>query len=398
MTSESRRNFLLASAPGAAALGMVAATPAQAALAEGVTAFDVTNFGAAGDGDTHCGEAFQRALDAAEDAGGGVVRIPPGTYLLDKTPFVGTRVHLMGSGPATVLRGLRPEGEEGAALISNKGQHAPRYEGAHDWSISHLAIDSPKTNGIVVTHAARVYLGFIHGIDAWHHFIDTVGRDILCENLHLTGKSGTSTFQIDSIHGAQTTWDGERAVAPLRDGTDTEDLILRSSIITATAGHTGSGPHHDCSIHFHGSEAKGFHFSDLILGGAETGFYQDPNTAYHGMQINNVRSYNPGRAIWFRNGNEGQRSLMIRGLQHAPEAAESYRGIDVDGRDGLIISDCQLEAPGACEAAIEIADSKRITIHGVQARGKGGTGIRLDGAEAEINACHLDGFDKKWGP
>lgn len=393
MNSASRRNFLMASAPGAAALGWMAATPAQTALAEGASAFDVTAYGAAGDGDTHCGDAFQQAIDAAEDAGGGVVRIPPGTYLLDKTPFVGTRVHLMGAGPATVLRGLRPEGSEGAALISNKGQHAPRYDGAHDWSISHLAIDSPKTNGIVITHATRVYLGFIHGIEVWHHFVDTVGRDILCENLFLTGKSGTSTFQVDSIHGAQTTWDGEQAVAPLRDGTDTEDLILRNSIITATAGHTGSRPQHDASIHFHGSVAKGFQFSDLILGGAATGFYQDPNTAYHGMQINNVRSYNPGRAIWFRNGNAGQRNLMIRGLQHAPEEADAYRGIDVDGRDGLIISDCQLEAPGENEAAIEIADSTRVSIHGVQARGQGGRGVALTNAEAEIHACHLDGFD-----
>jgi len=397
MTSESRRNFLMAAAPGAAALGMLATTPAQAALAAGAKALHVTDFGAEGDGDTHCGDAFQRALDTAEDAGGGVVHIPPGTYLLDKTPFVGTRVHLMGSGPATVLRGVRPEGEEGAALISNKGQHAPRYDGAHDWSISHLAIDSPATNGIVITHAARVYIGFIHGIDVYNHFVDTVGRDILCENLFLTGRSGTSTFQIDSIHGAQTTWDGEQAVAPLRDGTDTEDLILRNSIITAVAGHEGGRPQHDASIHFHGSEAKGFNFSDLILGGAATGFYQDANTSYRDIQINNVRSTNPGRAIWLNPGRTGQRNLMIRGLQHTPESNEAGKSIEIHGRDGLIISDCQLEVPGECAAAIEIAASQRITIHGVQARGEGGTGILLDESEAEIHACHLDGFGKKWG-
>ena len=393
MTSQSRRNFLMASAPGAAALGMVATTPAQAALAAGAGAFDVTDHGAAGDGATPCGDAFQRAIDAAEAAGGGVVRIPPGTYLLDKTPFIASRVHLMGSGAATVLRGTRPEGAEGAALISNKGQQAPRYDGAHDWSISHLAIDSPQTNGIVITHAARVYVGFIYGIDVYNHFVDTVGRDILCENLFLTGRSGTSSFQIDSIHGAQTTWDGEQAVAPLRDGTDTEDLILRNSIITAVAGHEGDRPQHDASIHFHGSEAKGFSFSDLILGGAATGFYQDGNTLYHDIQINNVRSTNPGRAIWFNPGRTGQRNLMIRGLQYAPESNEAGKSIEIHGRDGLILSDSQLEVPGECVAAIEIAASQRVSIHGVQARGKGGVGIQLTESDAEVHACHLDGFD-----
>ncbi len=41
---------------------------------------DVRRFGAAGDGETDDTAAFQRALDAAGDAGGGVVRAPRGNY------------------------------------------------------------------------------------------------------------------------------------------------------------------------------------------------------------------------------------------------------------------------------------------------------------------------------
>lgn len=383
----------MASAPGVAACGMAATMSASTAGACLESAWNVTSFGATGDGVTPCADAFQAAIDAAEAAGGGVVFLPSGTYVLEKTPLVASRVHLRGAGAATILRGSRPDGAEGAALISNKGQQAPRYDGAHDWSISHLAIDSPATNGIVITHAARVYVGFIYGIDVYNHFIDTVGKDLLCENLFLTGHSGTSTFQIDSIHGAQTIWDGEQAVAPLRDGTDTEDLILRNSIITATAGSQGARPQHDVSVHFHGSEARGFIFSDLILGGATTGFYQDADTAYHDIQINNVRSLNPGRAIWFNPGRTGQRNLMIRGLQHAPESSAGGRSIEIHGRDGVILSDSQIEMPDACDIAVDFVACERISVNGLQARGTGGTGLRLPRDGGDAYACQFDGFD-----
>ena len=54
-----------------------AGTPAAEA---GSGVFDVRRFGAAGDGETDDTAAFQRALDAAHDAGGGVVRAPRGNY------------------------------------------------------------------------------------------------------------------------------------------------------------------------------------------------------------------------------------------------------------------------------------------------------------------------------
>lgn len=43
--------------------------------------FDVTKFGAAGDGATDNSSAFAQAIDACKQAGGGVVRVPAGRYL-----------------------------------------------------------------------------------------------------------------------------------------------------------------------------------------------------------------------------------------------------------------------------------------------------------------------------
>ena len=64
-------------------------------------AFDVRAFGAKGDGATKDTAAIQKAVDAAGAAGGGVVRLPPGTYL---------------SGTVFLRSGVTFELEEGATL------------------------------------------------------------------------------------------------------------------------------------------------------------------------------------------------------------------------------------------------------------------------------------------
>ena len=408
MELKNRRSFL-SSASFAATMGLAGGGPVSCAQQPDLAhAVSVTRFGAVGDGRHPSAGAFQQAIDAAEAAGGGMVHIPPGEFILERTPLVGSRVHLVGSGAATVLRGQRTGGYQGAALISNKGQHSPGYSGAHDWSISHVAINSPDTNGIVIIHADRVYIGFIYGEDVHHHFLDIVGRNVLCEHLFLTGRSGTSAFQVDSVSSAQTIWDGGQAVPPLRDGTDAQDLILRNSIITAEAGHTGRGPQHSVSIHFHGDEARGFLFSDLVLGGAATGFYQDAGSAYHDLHLSNVRCLNPGRAVWLAPGKTDQQRLTIRGLSHIPQEkdgnSDPYRGLEIHGRNDLMLSDIQL-AGGAYQAtdfAALVAASGQVSLRGIHACGRGGRGIVLrdDQSErttpmAQTLVCHclLQGFE-----
>lgn len=388
MIDFSRRSFLTSVAGGLGALTVSTAALGESASVPG--AVSVLDFGAVGDGKTSCAEAFQAAFDAVEARGGGVVHVPAGMYLLEKTPLIGSRVHLRGVGAATVLRGARPAGVQGAALISNKGQQAPGFEGAHDWSIAHLAIDTPDTNGIVITHAQRVEVHHIHGIMAYHHFIDIVGRDVHCHNLLLTGRSGTSVFQIDSVASAQTIWNGEAAVAPLRDDTEATQVILRDSILTAEAGHEGDGPQHRASIHFHGGQSRGFSFHNLVLGGAETGFYQDPNTHYDDIQISQVRSQNPGRAIWCQPGKHGQQHMMIQGLQHRSTREAGYRGIEIHGRDGLILRDCQLEAAGTATIGVELVGCQRVQISGLQARAQGGVGIQVRDTEQESGGVSRD--------
>ncbi|MCC5941951.1 MAG: hypothetical protein JJU37_10460, partial [Balneolaceae bacterium] len=314
----SRRHFLSTFAAGIAATPLLNKSPNFSSVS-GKSFYNVIDYGAVGDGQTPSANAFQQAIDEAESNGGGYVFVPAGKFILEKTPLIGTNVHLTGCGRGTVLTGERPGDHRGAALISNKGQQASGYEGASDWSISNLTIDSPKTNGIVVSHSKNVYISHIYGIDAYHHFIDTGGKNIICENLFLTGHSGTSVFQIDSLGNAQTIWDGAKAVSPNLDGTQTKNLILCNSIITATAGSQGGRPRHDTSIHFHGEVTEGFIFSDLILGGAENGIYMDDELSYSNIQMTNITSYNPGRAVWLEPSSIKQYNISIRGLIHQPD-------------------------------------------------------------------------------
>ena len=82
----SRRAFLGRGALlGGTIAPAVLAVPAPATAAEAPTAprgpFDVRDYGAAGDGKTLDTAALQGAVDACHRAGGGTVRVPPGTYL-----------------------------------------------------------------------------------------------------------------------------------------------------------------------------------------------------------------------------------------------------------------------------------------------------------------------------
>jgi parallel beta-helix repeat protein len=66
--------------------------------------FDVTTFGAIGNGVTNDTLAVQNALDAAEDAGGGRVMVPAGVFSVTGLTINSDLVHLQGVGESSVIR------------------------------------------------------------------------------------------------------------------------------------------------------------------------------------------------------------------------------------------------------------------------------------------------------
>ena len=64
--------------------------------------FSANEYGAVGDGETTSTEAIQAAIDAAAEAGGGIVTFQPGTYLTGAI-FVKSNVHLRVDEGVTLL-------------------------------------------------------------------------------------------------------------------------------------------------------------------------------------------------------------------------------------------------------------------------------------------------------
>jgi len=107
--------------------------------------FDVTQYGAKGDGSTIDRSAIQDAIDVAEAAGGGVVFFPEGTYLVDRTVSEGVNllinsdnVDLLGVGRSSVIKkNDEPGADEGSYIIRITGS---------DCSVRNLTVDGNKAN------------------------------------------------------------------------------------------------------------------------------------------------------------------------------------------------------------------------------------------------------------
>ena len=120
------------------------------------------DFGAQADGSDDEPE-IQAALDAARDAGGGVVRLPAGTYRIARPLLVGSGVHLTGDGRGVTV--LRPLGASYPAKVVNGAQvySSVAMVAVTDASVSNLTIDHATTgtsaNGVSMLPDGAEYAG-----------------------------------------------------------------------------------------------------------------------------------------------------------------------------------------------------------------------------------------------
>ena len=134
--STSRRRLLsFAAGAGMAALcDPRARAQANAPAGEASALMNVRHFGAVGDGKNDDTGAFQKALDAAGQRGGGAVYAPPGSYLFKGLLSLPAGVTLRGSYSCVPSHtGLRNAGEEkpgsdGTALLVTAGRGAENGE------------------------------------------------------------------------------------------------------------------------------------------------------------------------------------------------------------------------------------------------------------------------------
>ncbi|MFD6176065.1 MULTISPECIES: glycosyl hydrolase family 28-related protein [unclassified Isoptericola] len=98
----------------------------------------VTDFGAVADGVTDCAPAFEAALRAAHERGGGTVLVPAGTYLLAAPVFMHwSGVVLRGDGPAdTVLHFSRPLDDGYRRARQSNGNSRWSWTGGQVWFVA----------------------------------------------------------------------------------------------------------------------------------------------------------------------------------------------------------------------------------------------------------------------
>ncbi len=100
--------------------------------------FDITRYGAVGDGKTDNKQAFAKAIADCAKAGGGRVVVPAGTYISNGPIHLDSNVNLHVSEGATILFGTNPEDYLPLVLV--------RWEGTECHNYSPLIYAREKTN------------------------------------------------------------------------------------------------------------------------------------------------------------------------------------------------------------------------------------------------------------
>jgi len=303
---------------------------------------DVKDFGAKGDGVTIDSDAIQSALDYIESIGGGILYLPAGTYLLDDSPLIPSNTIFMGTGRNTILKGVRPIGYVGTALISNKGQDATGYNGATNIVIRDLTIDSPTTNGIVINHANNVLIENIYGLSTGVHFIDIASKNVICRDLKLEGTAGASCFQLNKLNGVQTYWKNGAAIAPNYDNTIASSVTLEDSYITTVDNAEGLGRELSVSIHLHRDLNEKLTLKNVYCSGRMFGLFKDTGGKCDDLLIEGCTFVNNTGGIWFDDSDNQSKNLIISNCKFKSH----NKAIRCGGYDGVTISNCIIEGDG----------------------------------------------------
>lgn len=210
-------------------------------LDKGSIVYDVTAYGATGDGATDDTTAIQNALDAANTAGGGIVFFPAGTYI-STTLTIYSNLQLVGVSPVGTT--IKLKNSTNAALIQGYDWAAlsagNTTGGIHDWSIKNMTLDGNKANNGTTGYGIRQY-----------------GYRFVLRDLHI------KDFFTNGIYSQWASASSENMEARL-------DNVRVYSTVTANGDGSGAnvywlGPHDSIftgCFFFYGDD-KGFHAADV---------------------------------------------------------------------------------------------------------------------------------------
>ncbi|WP_246998332.1 glycoside hydrolase family 55 protein [Halosolutus gelatinilyticus] len=340
------------------------------ARTEETPVWNVEAHGIEGDGATEVGQAVHDLLGRVAESGGGIVYFPPGRYLLERTPLVGDDTILLGAGRSTVFEGPRPDDEEGRALISNSGYDATGYDGASNWGICNVRIDSPKSNGIVPAHAENVRLERVYGDAIYFHHIDVVSsKNVTVDGYWATrgGEAGSDApLQFDTQASGLSrngVWDGREETLVADDDTPCRNCSLHNFEIDPE-----NDPDHGVHIHRDGHEsiriANGY-----VTGCQHSAIRADTGDLVADLTIDRVSCIENARGISLGHVESGRRELTIDDvtIRTDDEGVASGSGLYASGFDGAVVSNVTVD--GAFTNAIIFDDMDDLKLTGVTATG-----------------------------
>lgn len=318
------------------------------ARTEKTPVWNVEAHGIEGDGTTEVGQAVHDLLEDVADAGGGIVYFPPGRYLLERTPLIGDDTIVLGAGRSTVLVGIRPDGENGRALLSNMGYDEPGYDGASNWGVCNVRIDSPESTGIMPAHAENVRLERIYGDRIHYHHIDVVSsKNVVVDGYWATrGGEGESDapVQFDSQQpdtSWNSVWDGSADALVADDGTPTRDCTLTNFEIDPA-----NDP--DYGVHLHRGTNEGITITDGQITGCEyTAIRADPDEQIVDLTIDRVSCLENARGITLGEIDDGRQGLTIDNvtIRTTDSDIAGGSGLYAAGFDGAAISNVTVDGP-----------------------------------------------------
>jgi len=310
--------------------------------------WNVEAHGIEGDGETDVGRAVHDLLETVAEAGGGIVYFPPGRYLFERTPLVGDETIIMGAGRSTVFEGSRPAGEEGKALLSNRGYDATGYDGASNWGVCNVRIDTPETTGIMLAHAKNVRLENIYGDHTYNHHIDVVSsKNVVVDGYWASrgGESGSDApVQFDAQYSGSSwngVWDGSEYLLVEDDDTPTRNCTLTNFEIDPA-----NGPEH--GVHLHHGDNESITITDGYITGCEyTAIRADPGEVVADLTIDNVSCIDNARGITLGHMESDRRELTISNttIRTADDEQAAGSGLYAAGFDGAAISNVIVDGP-----------------------------------------------------
>ncbi|MFC6718016.1 glycosyl hydrolase family 28-related protein [Natrialbaceae archaeon GCM10025810] len=326
--------------------------------------WNVEAHGIEGDGETEVGEAVHDLLDAVDRAGGGIVYFPPGRYLLERTPLIGDHTVVRGAGPSTVLEGPRPDGDEGRALLSNKGYDASGYGGASNWAVCDVRIDSPNSNGILPAHAANVRLERIHGDRIYYHHVDVVSSKNVTVDGFLATRGGdgdsNAPIQFDTQNAktaANGVVDGDGYATATDDDTSTRNCTLRNFEIDPA-----NDP--DYGVHLHRDGHESIAIGDgYVTGCRHSAIRADTGGSVSDLTIERVSCIENARGISLGSLERGRRELTISTvtIRTDDDALADGSGLYASGFDHASVSNVTVDGSFTNSIIFDDMDDLKLT-------------------------------------